>query len=92
MLQARAEWIRLTALGVSAFAPVAVSADHCHASHNLDPIDERFWTRWCAPFLAAARAVVVPRIVGWDTSVGVWREIVEAVGANKPVHVYAEAS
>lgn len=90
MMAARAAWIELTELRVTAVSPIAVSADHCHAGFALDPLDQEFWTRWCAPFLDAARAVVVPDIAGWDDSDGVWHEVRAALACNKQVHVYAE--
>lgn len=90
MMAARRAWIRLTELGVAAFAPIAVAADQCHESLMLDPLDDAFWTRWCAPFLTAARMVVVPDIDGWRESAGIWAELRAAIGCNKPVKVYAE--
>lgn len=90
MMAARAEALQLVTRGVTAIAPIAIAADACHATFDLDPLDDAFWTRWCAPLLAAARVVVVPAIEGWDRSAGIWREVRAALGANKPVHLYAE--
>jgi len=75
--------------GVTAVSPIVLADGMCHATEHLDPLDVRFWTRWCAPILAAARAVVVPDIPGWSRSEGVWHEVREALGRSLPVHVYA---
>lgn len=42
---------------------------------QIDPLDHRFWTRWCAPLLHACAVVVVPPIDGWDRSSGVFNEV-----------------
>jgi len=90
-MQVRAERhaARLAALGVTAVSPIALAAGMCHASHALDPLDAAFWARWCAPILAAARAVVVPDVPGWHLSDGIRHEVSEALARNLPVHVYA---
>ena len=80
---------RLAMRGVTAVSPIVQAASMCHATAHLDPLDARFWTRWCAPILAASRAVVVPDIPGWSRSEGVWHEVREALGRSLPVHVYA---
>lgn len=82
---------RLAALGITTVSPIVEAAAMCHASHALDPLNAAFWTRWCAPLFAAARAVVIPDIAGWDQSDGIWLEAREAVAQCKPVHVYARA-
>jgi len=81
--------------GVTALSPIVQTAEMCHCSSlsardpgALDPLDAAFWTRWCAPLLAAARAVIVPDIPGWDQSDGIWAEVVSALGCNLPVYVY----
>ncbi len=81
----------LAARGITAIAPIALAAGMCHQSHQLAPLDARFWQRWCAPLLAASRAVVVPDIPGWDRSQGIWFEVVEALDRQMPVYVYAGA-
>jgi len=80
---------RLAVRGVTAVSPIVLAAGMRHATAHLDPLDARFWTRWCAPILAASRAVVVPDIPGWSRSEGVWHEVREALGRSLPVHVYA---
>ncbi|MDI3335885.1 DUF1937 family protein [Defluviimonas aestuarii] len=83
---------RLAKLGITAVSPIVMAADMCHTDATLDPLDADFWTRWCAPILAASRSVVVPSIPGWDQSVGIWHEVREAIGRNRTVHVYAGVS
>lgn len=90
MTRASRHAARLAKRGISACSPIVMAADMCHTDTTLDPLDAAFWTRWCAPLLAASRSVVVPDIPGWDQSAGIWHEVREAVAMNKPVHVYAE--
>jgi hypothetical protein len=92
----------LHAQGVSAFAPVALSAGIVHATgefHHrgrtgskfkpgLDPLDAVAWARWCQPFLNVCGAVVVPDLPGWDRSRGIWQEVQFAVDRGIPVFVY----
>lgn len=80
---------KLAKAGVSAVSPIVMAADMCHSDVTLDPLDAPFWSSWCAPLLAASHAIVVPDIPGWDRSVGIWHEVLEALSRNKPVHVYA---
>lgn len=90
---------RLKEVGVSAFSPIALSADIVHATLQMrvqatpsaahDPLDAEAWLRWCMPFLQAASAVVVPYLVGWDQSEGIKAEVVEALKRGIPVFVYA---
>lgn len=88
MAQATRAAARLAGLGVTAVSPIVLTAGMCHASAALDPLDDPFWARWCAPLLAAARVVVVPDIAGWDRSRGVWREVRAALASNVPVRIY----
>ena len=60
-----------SAMGPQGAARLALDADH--------------WMRWCAPMLAACRAVYVPAIAGWDQSAGIAFEVAEALDRNKPV-------
>lgn len=91
---------RLKAAGVSAFSPIAASASVVHATLNPfsiypkpdpahDPLDAAAWLSWCLPFLAAARAVVVPDLAGWDQSDGIRVEVAEALRRDLPVMLYA---
>ena len=77
--------------GVTAVSPISQSAAMCHIDSRLDPLDERFWARWCDAILWASRAVVVPDLPGWRHSLGVWREVVWALDHSVPVHVYGRA-
>lgn len=85
----------LARAGITALSPIVLAAEMCHCDHCgqrlLDPLDAAFWTRWCAPLLDAARAVVVPDIRGWDRSDGIWHEVITALGRNLPVYVYEGA-
>jgi hypothetical protein len=83
--------VRLCALGVTAISPIVHAAALCHASNAIDPLDAMFWTRWCAPLLAASTAIVIPDIPGWDTSDGIWHEACAGVAMGLSVHVYARA-
>jgi len=83
-----ARWSRrLAAVGVTAVSPIiqAVEMVHGDSPPILDPLDQKFWTCWCAPLLQACRAVVVPPIPGWAESDGVWRELRAALTAGRSV-------
>ena len=89
-MQAARAVAELAERGVSAVSPVALSDLACGSvGYRIDPLDHAFWMRWCAPLLAASRAVVVPDIEGWDRSVGVWQEVCQAIERNVPVYLYA---
>lgn len=75
--------------GVTAISPIALSTDICATNARIDPLDQKFWTRWCEPLLQAADFVVVPDIPGWDASLGVWHEVTWALSVGTPVMVYA---
>lgn len=97
--EAAVEVGRLKDAGVSAFSPIALSADVVHATLQMriraepvprhDPLDAEAWLRWCMPFLTAARAVVVPDLMGWDQSHGIREEVLAAVEIKLPVILYA---
>ena len=78
---------RLAGVGVTAVSPIvqAVEMVHCGAAGEPDPLDAEFWEKWCRPLLAKADAVVVPPIRGWQVSVGVWREAIEALATSRQV-------
>lgn len=88
--RAAREMARLCAAGVTAVSPIHAAHAICDAAPSIDPLDERFWARWCQPILQASRAVVIPEIAGWDRSVGVWREAVWALRNFRQVYVYAQ--
>lgn len=75
--------------GVLAISPIA----HAHAmiaacdGQNLYPLDQEFWTRWCAPLLGVVDAVIVPPIAGWRESTGVWHEVRETLGFQRQVFI-----
>lgn len=90
-----ARWARALALeGVTAVSPIVMAVEICHADVEglLDPLDDAFWSRWCQPLLSASAAVVVPPMVGWDQSAGVWREACWALRHNVPVYLIAEGA
>lgn len=85
----------LALLRVTAVSPIVLAAEMCHATEGrpqpLDPLNEKFWARWCAPLLRVASAVVVPDLPGWRTSRGIWREVMWALERNVPVYLYGGA-
>lgn len=81
--------VPLVAAGLSAVAPVILASQMCHRSMNLDPLDERFWARWCRPILSSAALVWVPEIRGWAESRGVRFEVATALSRNVPVLIEA---
>lgn len=50
-------------------------------------LDAQFWTRWCAPLLAASSAVYVPDIPGWRDSAGIRHEVTVALSRAVPVYI-----
>lgn len=81
---------RAAAAGVTALSPVVLSAAICHATAQIDPLDARFWRRWCAPLLAVSGLVWVPDLPGWHRSAGIWHEVRAALEHNVPVVFGAE--
>ncbi|WP_111418484.1 DUF1937 family protein [Rhodoplanes roseus] len=70
--------------GVRVFSPIAHS--HPIAVHaEIDPLDHAFWLPFDAPMMAAADALIVVRLPGWDSSVGVRHEIDAFTAAGKPI-------
>ena len=83
-----ADWARrLAVAGVSAVSPVvlAVAMLREDLECGLRPLDHVFWAHWCQPLLLASRTVAVPMIEGWDSSRGIWAEVIWALVANRPV-------
>lgn len=76
---------RFASIDVTAISPIAAAARMLELPMGIDPLDQQFWTRWCAPILRASGVVVVPAIDGWRESDGVWHEATEALSANRPV-------
>lgn len=77
---------------VCAVSPIVQSAsmvmniDCC----EIDPLDEHFWEKWCFPLLCNSDIIIVPPILGWRESVGVWREVCIALGQNKPIYLVCQ--
>jgi hypothetical protein len=83
-----AEWqLRLALCGISAFSPIGSTVAMLREdnTHQMDPLSAEFWGAWCRPFLAASNVVVVPKVPGWDQSLGVWHEVVTAIQAQSRV-------
>ncbi len=90
-----AKWAtHIAANGASAVSPVVQSAAIVAADTGaaLDPLDDVFWRKWCAPLLRASGAVIIPPIDGWKVSLGIWREACAALEASKPVFVIRKGS
>ena len=85
------KWLTyLAASAITAVSPIAVSAQI--GADVLGPSDQIFWAKWCAPILRASHCVIVPKIQGWDQSLGVWEAVCKALNASKPVYVLKEAA
>lgn len=70
--------------GFSVFSPI-VHSFHIARVGGLDQVDEELWVEMDAPFVAAASALIVGCLTGWDESVGVAHEIDAFQKAGKPV-------
>lgn len=95
MAHEAAKWAAHCAVnGLTVVSPIvqAVAAINTDVSQSLDPLDEKFWTHWCAPLLAACHAVIVPPIDGWQGSAGVWHEVCRALRCNNPVFLIRKGS
>jgi len=93
--RAAANWVTHCGIsGVTAISPIVQSVVMINSKfgHDMDPLDDAFWGRWCGPLLKACGAVVIPPIDGWDSSVGVWLEARNALKSNKPVFVIKKGS
>jgi Domain of unknown function (DUF1937) len=78
-----ANWVRLFALhGVTVVSPIVQACAMIEADVNdtIDPLDDDFWSSWCAPILEASGVVIVPPMRGWERSKGIWREVCHALG------------
>lgn len=90
-----AKWAAHCAVnGVAVVSPVvqAVAMVNADIADAIDPLDEKFWTVWCAPLLHACGAVIVPPIAGWDRSRGVFHECSAALRRNIAVHLIRPGS
>jgi len=77
--RATAELIRQ---GRSVFAPIPYTHNLCR--YDL-PLDWQFWQRHDLAFLAMCSEVVVLKLDGWASSVGVQAEIAAARALGKPI-------
>ncbi|EJW12749.1 hypothetical protein A33M_1719 [Rhodovulum sp. PH10] len=76
---------RLVRRGVCVYSPIAHS--HPLAVHGGAPAtDHEMWMRQDAPMLAAADALYVAHLPGWDCSQGVAHEIAVCEAAGKPIY------
>jgi Domain of unknown function (DUF1937) len=69
---------------IPAFSPIA----HCHPiaiAAGIDPTDHKIWLPADAPLMAAAAALLVVKLPGWDESYGVQQEVKVFTAAHKPV-------
>lgn len=85
-------WAAQLALeGVTAISPISQAAAMVQivGPDVLDPLDDVFWARWCAPLLAACASVIVPPIAGWRDSDGIRREMAAARDTNTPIYFIA---
>lgn len=70
--------------GVPVYSPIA----HTHPVAiygGLDPLDHKVWLPADAPFMQAAKALVVCQLDGWDVSYGISEEVKAFRAAGKPV-------
>lgn len=71
--------------GYAVFSPIT----HGHKIADYLPdalvMDHDFWMRQCIPFLSMCDIVAVLCLPGWNTSMGVQREIFHAVSAGKTI-------
>ncbi|MBL4761700.1 MAG: DUF1937 family protein [Gammaproteobacteria bacterium] len=80
---------RFGVLGVTAISPIMCSHMMVEnaLSGDIDPMDEKFWAKWCLKLLNKCDAMIVPPIIGWDDSCGVWAEARWMLASNRPVFV-----
>jgi hypothetical protein len=75
---------RLLVAGVKVYSPIA----HTHPIAiygKLDPYDHKIWLPFDQAIMNAAKAMIVAKMEGWDTSFGIKHEIEYFTGARKPV-------
>ena len=55
--------------GITVFSPIS----HCHsiAKHNALPTDWEFWKKFDIAYLSCSRKLLVYKLDGWETSVGI---------------------
>lgn len=84
---------RFARLGVPCFAPIVIAEAMLQGRDcALDPLDDDFWTAWCAPALRACDCVVVADVEGWEASFGCAHEAREALRLGKPLWLMSGVS
>lgn len=87
-VEACANAAKLVRAGVPVFSPIAHS--HGIAQHGaVDPVDLKVWLPADRPFMDAAHGIIVLKMEGWHSSVGMNHEIGYFALNGKPV-VYME--
>ena len=74
----------LVRAGIPVFSPIAHSHGIAFAG-NIDAANHAIWLPADAPFMAAARGLIVCRMDGWQESFGIAEEIRVFLAAGKPV-------
>ena len=69
--------------GVAVYSPIV----HCHELAKIAdlPKDAKFWEHYNFVMLAAAQAVWVLMLPGWEESKGIAGEVAEALRLQKPI-------
>lgn len=75
---------RLIHRGISVYTPIGHS--HPIAEYGgLDAVDHDLWMQIDAPFVTAARGLIVATMEGWEDSAGVQFELNQFFKAGKPI-------
>lgn len=74
--------------GVRVYSPIAHTHPIAHYG-QMDPHDHGIWLPADAPFMQAARGLIVLKAESWEISYGIKEEIKEFAAAKKPI-VYME--
>ncbi|GHT16662.1 hypothetical protein FACS1894189_0890 [Planctomycetales bacterium] len=75
--------------GIVVFSPLSHSVPVAQLG-GVDETDTEFWLRQDIPILRRCDEVLVLGLSGWDKSIGVQREISEAMLLQKPVSIITE--
>ena len=76
---------RLAKEGLIAYSPIV----HTHpiATHGgIDPVDHKFWMKFDEPMMAAAGALLVAHMSGWNKSKGIAMEVDYFERQGKPIY------
>lgn len=74
----------LVKAGVPVYSPIA----HTHPVAlygDIDPLDHDIWLPADAPFMEAAKGLIVCQMEGWEHSYGIGEEIKAFEAAGKPI-------